>query len=55
MDRNHSSLEEADENPREMEARNYLQSHRIHELLNNMTAMLIHARPGIVFTFTYMQ
>ena len=46
MDSNYSHGQEADENPREAEAWQYLEEHRIHELLNNMTAMLIYARPG---------
>ena len=40
--------EEVDENPREIEARRYLEAHRIPELIDNMTAMLIYMKPGKV-------
>jgi len=46
MDSCNSHVQEGDENPRELEAKDYLEAHRIDELLNNMTAMLIYARPG---------
>ena len=40
--------EQQNTNPREMEAKLYLENHQIIQLLNNMTAMLIYARPGIL-------
>lgn len=39
---------------RDVEAREYLEQHRVLELFNNMTSQLIYNRPGTYLFFDYL-
>lgn len=49
MSGSHNNAESTSKSLQEVTANKYLKDHQLMELFNNMTSMLIYAKPGIRF------